>query len=53
MRPLFRQVVEEALRRPVVAFMGATHHDPELSAELFILESGAVDPDQAFDGEPG
>lgn len=36
-RPLMRQIVEEELRRPVIAFMSANHHDPDLSAELFIL----------------
>ncbi len=38
MRPLFKRVVEEELRRPVIAFMSASHNDPDLSAELFILE---------------
>lgn len=37
MRPRLKQIVEEELRRPVIAFMSATHHDPDLSAELFIL----------------
>jgi uncharacterized protein YbcI len=43
MRPLFRQVVEEELRRPVVAFMSANHQDPDISAELFILEADEPD----------
>jgi uncharacterized protein YbcI len=48
MRPLFKQVVEEELRRPVIAFMSATHQDPDLSAEVFILE----DDDGAAEIEP-
>ena len=39
-RPLMRQVIEEELRRPVIAFMSATHQDPDLSAELFVLGPG-------------
>jgi uncharacterized protein YbcI len=50
MRPLFRQVVEEELRRPVVAFMSATHNDPDLNAELFILESEADELVPTLDG---
>jgi uncharacterized protein YbcI len=37
MRGRFKLVIEEELRREVVAFMSATHHDPELNAELFVL----------------
>jgi uncharacterized protein YbcI len=36
-RPLMLQIIEEELRRPVIAFMSATHNDPDLNAELFIL----------------
>lgn len=50
MRPLFRQVVEEELRRRVGACMSANHHDPDLSAELFILESETGGEDLSLDG---
>jgi uncharacterized protein YbcI len=39
MRPRFKRVIEEELHREVLAFMSATHHDPDLDAELFILQS--------------
>jgi uncharacterized protein YbcI len=37
MRPRFKQVVEEEMRREVIAFMSATHQDPDYNAELFVL----------------
>lgn len=37
MRPQFKRVVEEEMRRKVVAFMSAVHTDPDLNAELFVL----------------
>jgi uncharacterized protein YbcI len=37
MGPRFKQVVSEELRRDVVAFMSAAHHDPDYNVELFIL----------------
>jgi uncharacterized protein YbcI len=37
MRPRFQQVIEEELQQEVTAFMSATHHDPDLSAEIFVL----------------
>ena len=40
MQSRFRRVIEEELRRPVIAFMSARHHDPDLSAEIFILGGG-------------
>jgi uncharacterized protein YbcI len=56
MRPRLKQVVEEELRRPVVAFMSANHQDPDLAAELFILapdgEDGGEDCNGAVDGAP-
>lgn len=50
MRPRFRQVIEEELRRDVVAFMSTAHHGPDFNAELFILTSregeiAAAEPD--------
>jgi uncharacterized protein YbcI len=38
MRPHFVAVVEEALGRKVIAFMSQVHFDPDLSAEIFVLE---------------
>ncbi len=37
MEPEFRRVVEEALLRPVVAFMSQVHLDPDISVEIFFL----------------
>jgi uncharacterized protein YbcI len=37
MRPQFKRVVEEEMRRQVTAFMSMTHADPDLSVELFVL----------------
>lgn len=37
MNDRFRQVIEEELQRGVIAFMSATHHDPDYNAELFVL----------------
>jgi uncharacterized protein YbcI len=34
----FRQVVEEATGRRVVAYMSTIHTDPDLAVELFVLE---------------
>jgi uncharacterized protein YbcI len=34
----FRQVVEEATRRKVIAYMSTIHIDPDLAVELFVLE---------------
>ncbi len=38
MRPAFVDVVEKALDRKVVAFMSQVHFDPDMSAEIFVLE---------------
>ena len=34
----FRSVVEEATGRKVIAYMSSIHVDPDLAAELFVLE---------------
>jgi hypothetical protein len=34
----FRQVVEEATGRKVIAYMSSIHVDPDLAVELFVLE---------------
>jgi uncharacterized protein YbcI len=37
MEPEFRRVVEQALLRPVVAFMSQVHLEPDISVEIFFL----------------
>ena len=37
----FRAAVEELTGRRVVAFMSANHQDPDMAAELFVLESAS------------
>ncbi len=37
MAPEFCKVVEEALGRPVVAFLSQVHLDPDISVEIFFL----------------
>jgi uncharacterized protein YbcI len=39
LRPRMKQIIEEELRRQVVAFMSTTHQGPDLNAELFVLSS--------------
>jgi uncharacterized protein YbcI len=39
LRPRFKQIIEEEIHREVVAFMSTTHQDPDLNAELFVLDS--------------
>jgi uncharacterized protein YbcI len=34
----FRQVVEEATGRKVIAYMSTVHFDPDLAVEIFLLE---------------
>jgi uncharacterized protein YbcI len=46
----FKQVVEEELRREVIAFLSASHTDPDLHAEIFVL---APDGDGQDGHEPG
>lgn len=52
----FRNVVEEASGRKVIAYMSAVHTDPDLAAELFILEPlpepASQDGDAPDPGEP-
>jgi uncharacterized protein YbcI len=38
MRGRFSEAVEEIVGRKVVAFMSQVHFDPDLSAEIFVLE---------------
>jgi uncharacterized protein YbcI len=46
MRERFSQAVEEIMGRRVVAFMSQVHFEPDMSAELFVLESQDGDPEQ-------
>jgi uncharacterized protein YbcI len=44
----FKRIVEEELRREVIAFMSASHMDPDMNAEVFVLA-----PEQAHHGPTG
>jgi hypothetical protein len=55
LREAMRQEVQETVGRRVIAAMGCAHHDPDLMAELFVLEpvghrSGG---DRSADGDVG
>jgi len=50
MRPMFTQIVEDALGRKVIAFMSQVCFDPDMSAEIFILEPEG--DDRAPEAEP-
>jgi uncharacterized protein YbcI len=39
MRKRFSDAVEEIMERKVIAFMSQVHFDPDLAAEIFVLES--------------
>ena len=41
MQEQFTQVVEEAMGRKVIAYLSQVHVDPDLAAELFVLESSS------------
>jgi uncharacterized protein YbcI len=41
----FRNVVEGATGRKVIAYMSSIHIDPDLAVELFVLEPLAEDPE--------
>jgi uncharacterized protein YbcI len=45
----FRDVVEAATGRKVIAYMSSIHVNPDLAVELFVLEP----IDEAVSGEPG
>jgi uncharacterized protein YbcI len=47
MGPKFREVVEEATGRSVIAFMSQVCFDPDMAAEVFVLEpeAGEAAPD--------
>jgi uncharacterized protein YbcI len=38
----FKEVVEEATGRKVIAYMSQIHNDPDIVVELFVLEPGEV-----------
>jgi uncharacterized protein YbcI len=50
----FRQVIEAATGREVIAYMSSIHIDPDLAVEIFVLkpaeESAPVEP--SSDGHP-
>lgn len=37
MREDFKRIVEEEMRREVVAFMSSSHYQPDINAEIFVL----------------
>jgi uncharacterized protein YbcI len=43
MRPKFREAVEEATGRTVIAFMSQVSFDPDMAAEVFVLEPQGED----------
>jgi uncharacterized protein YbcI len=45
MHDRFTEVIEDELGRKVVAFMGTSHQDPDLLAEIFLLEGADVTQD--------
>jgi len=45
MRERFTEVIEEELGRKVVAFMSTSHQDPDLLAEIFLLEGAQITRD--------
>jgi len=38
----FRQIVEDATGRTVIAYMSTIHIDPDLAVELFVINTGDV-----------
>jgi uncharacterized protein YbcI len=44
MKEKFTDVVQDALGRKVVAYMSTVHTDPDISAELFVLEPNGDEP---------
>ena len=48
----FRQVVEDATGRKVIAYMSSIHIDPDLAVELFVLEP-EEDPTSEEPGSDG
>jgi len=47
MRDRFVECVEDATGRTVRAFLSQVHIDPDISAEIFVLEPSADDPAEA------
>jgi uncharacterized protein YbcI len=43
MRERFSAAIEEIVRRKVIAFMSQVHFDPDMAAEVFVLEPQAAD----------
>ena len=43
MRDRFTQAIEEVTGRKVVAFMSQVHFDPDLAAEIFVLEPNSLE----------
>ena len=43
MRQRFSEAVEEIMERKVIAFMSQVHFEPDLAAEVFVLEPSGAD----------
>jgi hypothetical protein len=39
----FTSAVEEVMKRKVIAFLSQVHIDPDIAAEIFVLEPEAAD----------
>ena len=54
MRQRFSDAVEEIMERKVIAFMSQVHFDPDLAAEIFVLEQREAEPaSSSRDGRGG
>src|SRR5438270_13203404 len=49
----FKRVIEEELRREVIAVMSASHHEPDVNAEIFLLAPPDAEPAQGDGAPPG
>ena len=49
MRRMFSDAVEQVMGRKVVAFMSQVHMDPDMSAEIFVLEPEGTPSDDLAD----
>jgi uncharacterized protein YbcI len=53
MLPRFKEVIESETGRSVVAFMSGTHQDPDLTSEIFILDTTDLLTDPPEDAARG
>jgi uncharacterized protein YbcI len=50
MRETFSAAVEDITGRRVVAFMSQVHFEPDMAAEIFVLEDNGARPEEHTDG---